>query len=206
MIRRKLSEKHVLITICTSVALFYASAWLARNQFPNWEQQLLRLIYGLPTFIGPGVYFITQFGSIAMVGIAGLILLIKSTKKVALEVMASGLTAYILAIFAKEIVSRPRPSGLVSGISQRFETAAGPGFPSGHTAVATALATSLWFIVPKKYRPFLILWVALVAFSRMYLGLHAPLDIVGGVAIGLFVGAMYQHLMNKYLYRDKKKR
>lgn len=206
MTRRKITDKNALILICFSVTLFYVTLWLAHNlTFPGWEQKILINIYGLPTIIGPLVYFITQAGSIAAAGVVGLVALLKSTKKVALEIMASGLSAYILAIFAKGIIIRTRPSGIVPGISQRYEVAAGSGFPSGHTAVATALATTLWFIVPKKYRPLLILWVFLVAFSRMYLGLHAPLDIVGGFAIGLFVGVTYQQLMNRYLYREKKK-
>ena len=61
-----------------------------------------------------------------------------------------------------------------------------PSFPSGHTTAAFATATSLslaypkWYIVLPSY-----LWAGSVAYSRMYLGVHYPSDILGGIIIGV---------------------
>jgi undecaprenyl-diphosphatase len=56
-------------------------------------------------------------------------------------------------------------------------------FPSGHTATAVAGATLLTFFAPKG-APAFFLVAAIVAYSRLYVGVHFPLDIVGGAVIG----------------------
>ena len=57
-------------------------------------------------------------------------------------------------------------------------------FPSGHTATAFAGATVLARLMPRGAPAFYLLALA-VAYSRLYVGVHFPLDVVGGVAIGL---------------------
>lgn len=93
----------------------------------------------------------------------------------------------IVAGFAvKYLVNEARPVAILhnTGIHVRaIET--GPGFPSGHMLAATALALTLWFILPKAWRWVSVLWILLVAWSRLYLGVHTPADIISGFAIGL---------------------
>lgn len=206
MTRRRMGQKAALKIILGSGIILLLTALLAsRQSFPGAEVAVLRFFYNLPTIIGPAAYAMTQFGSIFAVGVVGCIMFFWRSKKFALEIMASGAMAYYLAGTIKVFVGRARPSGLVEGIAQRYESAAGLGFPSGHTAVAAALATTLWFVTPKRYHWLLVLWVVCVGFSRMYLGLHAPLDIVGGVCVGLLSGIVFQFLATRYLYRQKKK-
>jgi undecaprenyl-diphosphatase len=57
-------------------------------------------------------------------------------------------------------------------------------FPSGHTATAFAGATLLSAFVPRAAPAFYLL-AAAIAYSRLYVGVHFPLDVVGGVVIGL---------------------
>lgn len=84
----------------------------------------------------------------------------------------------------KYIVGRPRPyithDDLVS-----VTTEGTPSFPSGHTSMAFSTATSLCLQYPKWYviAPSLI-WASAVSYSRMYLGVHYPSDVLVGVCIG----------------------
>ncbi len=91
-------------------------------------------------------------------------------------------------------MGRPRPAELVQTIHQRDLFVSGLGFPSGHTALATVISLVLVPFLPRKWRWLPVVWIGLVGLSRVYLGVHAPLDIVGGFALGLAV-VMSQKLL-----------
>ena len=78
-----------------------------------------------------------------------------------------------------------------------------PSFPSGHTSIAFAAATSLTIAYPKWYIAVpAFAWAATVGYSRMYLGVHYPSD----VAVGAFIGvgsAWLMHKANKWLFEKK---
>ncbi|HVC35897.1 MAG TPA: phosphatase PAP2 family protein [Candidatus Dormibacteraeota bacterium] len=86
---------------------------------------------------------------------------------------------------AKVLTKEPRPVILLAHHLQLRAIETGPAFPSGHETAATALALTLWLVLPTKWRWLSLVWILLVAVSRLYLGVHAPVDIVGGFAIGL---------------------
>jgi undecaprenyl-diphosphatase len=71
-------------------------------------------------------------------------------------------------------------------------------YPSGHEAIATALALTLWLILPKAWRWLSVLWIAIVFVSRVYLGVHTPLDVIGGFSIGLICISAIELLPTKW--------
>ncbi|HEY8892181.1 MAG TPA: phosphatase PAP2 family protein [Clostridium sp.] len=96
------------------------------------------------------------------------------------------LTGTIVNTALKDIVNSARPIG-ISGIrSLRLETATGQSFPSGHTQGSTIFWISFINQIRKRWIYVIgILVISLVGFSRMYLGVHYPIDIVGGIVIGI---------------------
>ncbi|MFU8887510.1 MAG: phosphatase PAP2 family protein [Trueperaceae bacterium] len=101
--------------------------------------------------------------------------------------------SFMLNQHAKGWFDTPRPFELDPTLVRTERAAAGalgPGFPSGHAqssltfwGLAALLAGRRWFTV------LALLIVVLVAFSRLYLGVHVPLDVAGGLALGaLMVG------------------
>ena len=76
-------------------------------------------------------------------------------------------------------------------------------FPSGHAVVAFACATVISFAVPRLRWPLFAL-AALVAFSRVYVGVHYPGDIAAGAVIGVAVGLLVEgarRLLRDYVRR-----
>ncbi|MDA0700677.1 MAG: phosphatase PAP2 family protein [bacterium] len=101
--------------------------------------------------------------------------------------------SFMLNQYAKGAFDTPRPFTLDPSVARTERAVAGalgPGFPSGHAQssvtfwiLAAVLARRAWFTGAA------ILIVAAVAFSRVYLGVHVPLDVVGGLALGALVVA-----------------
>jgi membrane-associated phospholipid phosphatase len=168
-----------------------------------WEISLFQFVYDLPEWMRPVFIVVTQLGSITMLAALALVYLAKSHYAVVIRLLMSGLTAYLAAGVAKDLFGRGRPQDFLADLIYRDHLIRGPGYPSGHMALATAMGLTLWHYLPRKYRwvsPVLIVGVGL---SRIYLGVHAPLDIVGGFAIGWATFAVF-HFVRLTDIRPKK--
>ena len=78
------------------------------------------------------------------------------------------------------------------------------GFFSGHAANTFGVITFLFFCihwVPVRYRLFIFAYPLLVVYSRMYLGVHYPIDIGVGILSGLFFGRVIYIIMNRYFLK-----
>jgi undecaprenyl-diphosphatase len=94
--------------------------------------------------------------------------------------------ADLVAAAIKLAAGRPRPGETVAGADPLVHTF-GSSFPSGHAATSVAGAVALAAILPRGLVWFLLL-AAAIAYSRVYVGVHYPVDVVAGALVGAAVG------------------
>lgn len=93
-------------------------------------------------------------------------------------------------LILKNLVGRIRPYEAVEGLLCIVPPAVDASFPSGHTAASFASAVAVCRQIPKKYAILLIVLAALIAFSRLYVGIHYPTDVLGGIVTGIGIGLL----------------
>ena len=101
--------------------------------------------------------------------------------------LASFAASSIFVKLLKGTFARPRPIAVLLDARVLVESGAGYSFPSGHATLAFAVA----FVFAAKYPKFrypLFALAALVALSRIYIGMHFPSDVLAGAALGSAVG------------------
>lgn len=120
-------------------------------------------------------------------------------------VMGESILVSTISTFAiKYLVDRDRPFVSYPFI-EKGSDAGSPSFPSGHTSVSFATATSLslafpkWYVIVPSY-----LWAGTVAYSRMHLGVHYPSDVAAGAVLGT-VSSYLTYKVNKRLQFEKRK-
>ena len=87
----------------------------------------------------------------------------------------------------KHLVARPRPFALIPALRPLVELPKDFSFPSGHTSASFAAALSYLRVAPGKPAVLAVVLAALIAFSRLYVGVHYPTDVLGGFLLGFFI-------------------
>lgn len=152
------------------------------------ELEILHLIQGLHIdWLDTVMIFLTKLGDKGIIWIALSIVLaiIPKTRRCGLTMMAAMLLSDIVGNkILKPIVARPRPCTVDTGVAMLITSPTSYSFPSGHTMNGFTAAASL-FVYYKKPGTAAFILAALIAFSRMYLFVHYPTDILAGVILGL---------------------
>lgn len=95
----------------------------------------------------------------------------------------------LLGVMVKYGVGRPRPHQVLDGFNEirALKAVEGPSFFSGHASSSFAIVSLLWLFFKKQKPWFLVFffWPILYSFSRIYIGVHYPLDVLFGGIIGM---------------------
>jgi undecaprenyl-diphosphatase len=161
------------------------------------EAAVFRALNGVDVLPFALVWPVMQLGNLMVVPAAALLAAALRRWWLAAGLLVGGAATYLLAKVVKGIVVRGRPDDLLADVVIRGAEAHGRGFVSGHAAVATALVAVAWPRLGPRGRVLCAVLAAAVCLSRVHVGAHLPLDVVGGAGLGLAVAGLVLLLLGR---------
>lgn len=153
-----------------------------------WIQDNLR--NGILTKIMVFLSRIADYG-ILWILIGFVLLCMKNTRRTGAAVALSMLTnLLVLNLVLKNLVDRIRPYEVIDGLTRLVPAEKSFSFPSGHAGHAFAAAVVMYAMLPKKYGIPALVLAGLVAFSRLYVGVHYPTDVLAGALVGTLIALL----------------
>lgn len=166
----------------------------------NWDISVLFFIqeHMRSDFLTPIMRFITSLGynGYLWIGLILILLCFKRTRKAALVAALSlALTFIVVNLIIKPVVARPRPYDAYPALIPLVDKLKDFSFPSGHTANGFAAALALFWMLPKKFTVWLVVLNALIAWTRLYVGVHYPTDVIVGFLISLVIARLVWYFL-----------
>lgn len=120
------------------------------------------------------------------IGITIALCIWKKTRRIGIVCACSIVISFLFNnLMLKNLVGRIRPYELIAGLQPLVARPIDASFPSGHTSSAFSVAWVLLRNVPKKYGIPIVLFAAFMGFSRLYVGVHYPTDVLIGMISGI---------------------
>lgn len=122
----------------------------------------------------------------------------KKGKSIAKKMIVVLVVTTILTQLIKIIVMRPRPYTELSNLIL-LDLGTDYSFPSGHTSTSTAMA----YVLSCEYKRWILMLIpVIVGFSRLYIGVHYPSDVLGGFLLGLVIAYMVEYFFNLKIFEN----
>jgi len=180
-----------LLVLGGAIVLFVSAIPVHADSVSSLERDVFRAINDLPSAIYPvPAWAFMQLGNFAVVPVTTLLAVAFRRFRLATALAFAGLSTYILAKVVKHFVERGRPEEFVPDLEIRGAAAHGLGFVSGHAAVICALAVAAWPHLSRAGRITAVTLAGVVCVLRVYVGAHLPLDVVGGIGLGIACGGL----------------
>lgn len=151
-----------------------------------WIQENLR-ISGVNSLM-KGITHLGDFGIIWILT-AVLLVLYPERRRAGCMVAAGMLLSFLFNnLLLKNIVARTRPYETIAGLELLVDRAGDLSFPSGHSATSFVAAVIIAGLLPRRYGVMALILAALISFSRLYVGIHYPTDVLFGIISGSLIG------------------
>jgi len=101
-------------------------------------------------------------------------------------------------VLLKNIIARSRPCWIDSSVALLIKNPTDYSFPSGHTLASFASAMTI-FLYHKKEGIIALIWASLIGFSRLYLFVHYPTDVLGSILLGIAISIIVTLMVKKQI-------
>ncbi len=182
-----------LAVIAAGLALLAVSGLFVQDPPAAWETDAFRFLNELPHNVESVLWVLQQMGSALVLPFAAVALWWMSKRwqpPVAL-LLAGFVLGWLGAKGIKAMVGRGRPGAILDNVILGSDVPVTEvGFPSGHAVLAFTLVAALVPYLSRRGRLVAVAIAIAVALTRVYVGAHFPLDVVGGAGYGLAIGTL----------------
>ena len=198
-----------------------AAAWL-NTTFANFDQRITTAVHRLYESCGSWMTPVMELisllgkGGIALIVLSLVLLVIRKTRRFGTAmILGLAIGAVVVNLWLKVVVARPRPYADINGFYYPLWQMMGSqiesdySFPSGHTNAAFACMVPAFLLGKKSWSWLCLLFAFLMGVSRIYLVVHYPSDVLGGLIMGTLAGLLgvliMKHLPEKWYSWSLKK-
>ena len=198
-----------------------AAAWL-NTTFANFDQSITTAVHRLYEVCGSWMTSVMELisllgkGGIALIVLSLVLLVIRKTRRFGTAMLLGlAIGAVVVNLWLKVVIARPRPYADINGFYYPLwqmmgsHTESDYSFPSGHTNAASACMVPAFLLGKKSWSWLCLLFAFLMGVSRIYLVVHYPSDVLGGLIMGTLAGLLgvliMKHLPEKWYSWSLKK-
>lgn len=176
------------IWVVAGLLVLFVTGWVASDgNVDGWERGIFHAINGLPPWLEPPMQGLQLLGVLLVGPAVAIVALAVSRPRLAVAALAVTVLKLGSERAVKLVVERQRPAVSTPDAIARGVSVRGLAFVSGHAVLTAALAGVVSPYLRGRWKGVPWAVVVMVCVARVYLGAHNPLDVVGGVGLGLAI-------------------
>ncbi len=175
----------------SALVAFLVTGFLASAGSLPGEVGATEALSSLPDVIIDILAIVMQLGTLPVILLVTAVVVVVAPgdwRRAGIAVIVAGALSWGMSNLAKEVVERPRPAAYSSEV-EIHDDASGFGWPSTHTSIAAGTLTAAALVSRRRPSAAIVL-AAAVGVGRMAVGVHLPLDVIGGLCLGVAIASI----------------